>query len=252
MVRRLIIKTMMICTGILTVLFSTAMLFIFKDREFDDEKRFRVLVAARPIEEGTVLTQSHISYRIIKESALNSYMITDIDEAIGKKCMHKVEEGDYLRNYQLLPKEKWYEDGDKKIVLPMDIESRMANLIRKGSLIDIKVDISGSKSPPKVVLAKIPVEDILDETGTSINDSLSSKRAFAVVILNKEQRDRLYMAKKAGNLVYELYCDPTQKPAKEEFFIYHEEENLSLKQDTISHKPDDRIIESEVNKDQNE
>lgn len=241
MAKRLVIKTILICTGIFIIIFSTVMFFIFKDCEFDDEKRFKVLVAASPIEEGTVLTHSLLSYRTIKESAFNMYMITDPDEAIGKKCLYKVNEGDYLRNYQLLPKDEWHEDGDKVIVLPMDIESRLANLIRKGSLIDIKVDINGTKSPPKVVLARIPVQDILDESGASINGSLNSKKAFAVVILNKEQRDRLYMAKKVGSLVYELYCDPTQKPAEEEFFVFPEGENQVK-------PPDGKFIESDSNR----
>jgi hypothetical protein len=217
--KRLVIKTAMICAGVFVMMSAALVFFIFRGREFDDEKRYKVLIAADSIEKGTVLTDGMLSYRTVKESALNEYMVTDILEAVGKKCLSGISEGDYLREYELLPESGWYKDEDKVVILPMDIESRLANLIRKGSLIDIKIDLDGVEAPPKVVLAKVPVMDILDENGTSSNGILSGKRAFAIIVLDNEQRDRLYIARDLGRLVYELYCDPTQKPAEEEFSI---------------------------------
>ena len=105
------------------------------------------------------------------------------------------------------------------IILPMDVEGRLANLIKKSSLIDIKVELKDTKAPPQTVLSRVFVEDILDENGLSLGENIGSKKAYAKVVLNNTQRDRLYVATLYGKLLYELYCDNTQKPSEEDFTI---------------------------------
>ena len=109
----------------------------------------------------------------------------------------------------------------------MDVEGRLANLIRKSSLIDIRVLFKDRKVAPQTVLSRVFVEDILDENGLSLEENIGSKKAFAKVVLNQAQRDRLYVAAQCGQLIYELYCDTTQKPSIENFVIL-KEENVKL------------------------
>lgn len=51
--------------------------------------------------------------------------------------------------------------------IPVDMEDRLANLINKGSIIDIKVLPIEQKGFLKLVLSKIRVSDMLDENGLS-------------------------------------------------------------------------------------
>ena len=95
----------------------------------------------------------------------------------------------------------------------------LANLINKGSLIDIKVKFKNSKASPQTVLSRIIVEDILDENGLSLGENIGSKKAYAKVVLDKAQRDRVYVASQYGVLIYELYCDNTQRSSVEDFKI---------------------------------
>jgi hypothetical protein len=101
----------------------------------------------------------------------------------------------------------------------MDVEGRLANLIQKGSLIDIKVALEDRKAPPQTVLSKVFVEDILDENGLSLGENIGSRKAYAKVVLDNTQRDRLYVAAQYGKLLYELYCNGAQEPAEENFTI---------------------------------
>lgn len=217
--KRIVLKTVIICLGIFIMLASFAAWYFFHYYEPDTEKKYRVLIACTDINPGDAINESMVTLKAIKESALSSHMITDINTAVGKKALNKVLTGDYISDYSLLPKENWYKNEDKIIVLPMDIEGRLANLIKKGSLIDVKVMLKDVRSTPKTVLSKITVEDILDENGISLGDPMGSKKAFAKVILNKEQRNKIYIASQLGKLIFELYCDSTQKAAAEEFQI---------------------------------
>jgi hypothetical protein len=51
---------------------------------------------------------------------------------------------------------------------------------------------------------------------------IGSKKAYAKVVLDKAQRDRIYVALQYGTLIYELYCDNTQHPLIEDFKIPQE------------------------------
>jgi Flagellar basal body P-ring biosynthesis protein len=217
--KRLILKTAMICIGIFIIMTSLGIYYLLHNYEFDTEKKFQVLIASTDILPGDIINESMVSQRTIKNSSLNSYMITDTGKIIGKKALSRINTGDYIVNYNLLPKDKWHTDDEKIIILPMDIEARLANLIRKGSLIDIKVAPNQALAIPETVLSKVTIEDILDENGLSLGNSLGSKKAYAVVILNNEQRNKVYIASQIGKLIFELYCDNSQKPAAEEFKI---------------------------------
>lgn len=217
--KRIVLKTVLICIGIFIILISAGTFFMSQNYELDTEKRLQVLVASTDINEGDIVNESMAVYKTIKQSALNQYMITDAGTALGKKALSRIAAGDYITGYNLLAKEQWHGDNDKIIILPMDIEDRLANIIKKGSLIDIKVQFKDVKSIPQVVLSKVTVEDVLDENGLSLENLNNSKKAYAKVILDDEQRNRLYVAAQLGKLIYEAYCDRTQAPAGEIFRI---------------------------------
>jgi len=228
MYRRIAIKTAVICTGAFIMLISLALLYISHNYKLDTEERVQVAVTNTDIEAGTVLNESNIVLKTVRLSDVNKYMVLDLREAIGKKALAEIRRGDYINSYYLLDRDKWYDDDHREIVLPMDFETRLANLIKKGSLVDIILTPPTSNNSGKsvfksrVVLSKITVEDIIDDNGLNSGENIGSRKAYAKFILSREQRDKVYIAQQMGKLKYELYCDSTQKPAQEEFSIPQE------------------------------
>ncbi|NJD01344.1 MAG: hypothetical protein FIA99_01805 [Ruminiclostridium sp.] len=217
--KRLVIKTALICTGVFVILISIAIFAFNTKYELDTEKHINVIVASKDILPGEIIKETMVEYRTIKESAVSPHMLTDPDQLINAKTTVPVKSGDYIFSYNLLPPGSWQSSDARTIVLPMAIDERLANLIKKGSVINIKVLPADVKTIPKLVLSHITVSDVLDENGLSLGDTIGSKKAYAVVTLKKEQRDRLYAAMQYGKLMYELYCDSTQPPDVEDFVI---------------------------------
>ena len=217
--KRIILKTVLVCLGIFLILASAGIYFFSSRYELDTEKKYRVVFATADIPAGEVITKDMVDFRIIKESGYNAHMLQSSEQAVGMKALSPILKGDYVPAYDLLPPVKWYQDEDRIIILPMDVEGRLANLIKKSSLIDIKVELKDVKAPPQTVLSRVFVEDILDENGLSLGENIGSKKAYAKVVLGKAQRDRVYVASQYGRLIYELYCDNTQKSSIEDFKI---------------------------------
>ncbi len=206
--KRIIIKTILICTGIFLILNAIILAYIFKTYPLDLEKYVPAVVAAVDIESGTILEPRHVRERLIKESALNSAMETELDSVLGKKTVGRISSNDYLRGSDLVDKKSWYAKDERIIILPVSMEERLANLIRKGSLIDIRLK-KESGGVIETVLNKIIVVDMLDENGNSIDSKvgMNSRIAYMELILNEEKRHKVYASLAEGKLIYELYCN---------------------------------------------
>lgn len=246
--KRLVIKTALICTGIFIILISIA-IFVFNTKyTLDTEKRINVIVASKDILAGEIIKESMVEYRTIKESAVSPHMLTDPEQLIDAKASAPVKSGDYIFSYNLLPPGSWQAGDARTIVLPMTIDERLANLIKKGSVINIKVLSADVKTIPKLVLSHVAVSDVLDENGLSLGDAIGSKKAYAVLTLKKEQRDRVYAAMQYGKLTYELYCDSTQPPDVEDFVISPEFSGKSLfGKDTVLESQDNNKTDGGAN-----
>lgn len=217
--KRLVIKTTLICTGIYIILAGIAVFALNSNCQLDTEKRISVMVAANDILPGEVIKDFMVEYRNIRESDFSPNMLTQKDQYINFKTSILVKSGDYIFSYNLMSPDKWKSEDARTIVLPMNIDERLANLMQKGSIINIKVLPEGRKTIPKLVLSRITVSYMLDENGLSMGDSIGNKKAYAVVVLNDLQRDRLYAAMQDGKLMYELYCDLTQPKEEEDYII---------------------------------
>lgn len=210
--RRLVIKTALICFGIFLIINSIALVYIFKQYPLDLDEHVSVVIAAVDIDEGTVIEKKHINTKEIQQSATNNLLLVDINQVIGTKATSKISRSDYVRSNSIMDKSEWFEDDERIIILPVNIEERLANLIQKGSFIDIRLKNEASDIV-ETILYKVRVEAVLDESGTAIDSKtgVNSKTAYMELILDKEERQKIYTAKTTGKLIYELYCDETQK-----------------------------------------
>ena len=214
MQRRVIIKTILICMGIFVMLSAGLWYYVFSQYKFDTQKDIKVVVATKKIEANTIINRSELTYKTIKESGFNNSMITNMELVDMNKSLFTIATGDYIRNYGLVPKDKVYRDDERAIVMEVDVEKRLANLINKGSYVDIMVSTNDGKLP-KLVLSKVYISEILDDYGAIMESStIGNKKGFLKFILNKQDREKIYAAKEAGQIFYELYCDMLQKPAK--------------------------------------
>jgi hypothetical protein len=132
--------------------------------------------------------------------------------ATGTEMCAPVSNG-YIRTRDLVSKNNWFKNDERIIILPMSIEERLANLIKKGTYVDIRLKKEASDIV-ETILYKLKVEDVLDETGVSLDSKsgMNSRTAYMKLVLNKDERQKIYTAEMAGKLIYELYCDETQKP----------------------------------------
>jgi hypothetical protein len=217
--KRLIIKTTLICTGIYIILAAIAVFVLNLNYQLDTEKRINVIVATNDILPGEVIKDSMVESRSIRESDFSPNMLIQPVQCNNSKTSVPVKSGDYIFSYNLISPGKWQSEDARTIVLPMTIDERLANLIKKGSIINIKVLPEGRKTIPKLVLSRITVSDMLDENGLPIGDAIGNKKAYAVVTLNDMQRNRLYAAMQDGKLMYELFCDLTQPKEDEDYTI---------------------------------
>jgi Flp pilus assembly protein CpaB len=217
--KRIAIKTALICFGVFIMLCAGIVYYFSQNYQLDLEKKYNVAVATKSIGANEIINESMITIKTIKQSALVKGMVSAKEDLIGSKTIAGVEEGDYYRNYLIVPKDKIFRDDDRIIILPMDVEDRLAGLVQEGSIVDIIINFKDQKAP-KRVLSKININSLIDENGISIEkNEIGAKKVFAKLVLNDEQRMKVYIARVLGKLTFELYCDATQKRSIEDFVV---------------------------------
>ncbi len=211
MSKRIVIKTTLICVGIFLIINAALLEYIFRKYPIDTEKYVPAVIAISDIKPGTVIERKHVKTKLIQQSALNESMETDINSVIGKKAIQEIANQDYFRNNCLIHKNQWFKPDERIIVLPVSIEERLANLIKRGSYIDILLK-SDTSPTIEAVLKKVEVKDMLDENGNPIDSmsGINSKTAYMKLVLDEKQRQRVYTSMVKGQFIYELYCDETQ------------------------------------------
>ncbi len=209
--KRIAVKTALITIGIFLIINSIVLFIVFKKYPIDSEKYVTVVVAIADLEPGTIIQQRHVRTKRIQLSASNEVMEKDISSVIGKKTAGKILKNDYLRNYDLVNKENWYASDDRIIIVPVNIEERLANLIKKNSYIDILLK-SDATALIETILKKVKVEEMLDENGNPIDaiQGINSKTAYMKLVLGREDRQKIYTCNTKGQFIYELYCDENQ------------------------------------------
>lgn len=217
--KRVAIKTVLICLGVFLFIAAGAIYYIYNYMAFDTEQRYITYVAATNIRIGDTINESMITEKEVRESSVVQSMVFTADDLIGKKSKIELQAGDYFTNYNLISREEWFEDDQRYTILELGIQERLAGLIRKDSLIDIKVDLNGIYDIPKVVIPKVRVLDLIDEMGESLAELPSGKSIYAKFMLNEEQRNLLFVAQEKGSLIMELYCNTIQNPAEQNFTI---------------------------------
>lgn len=219
MLKRAVIKTVLICFGIFLIFTSIFLAYVFSKFPVDSEKRLYVAVAAVSADEGDILNGSMVAMKPIRESAINSYMLHDLREVVGKRLVSSVRKGDFITNYKLSNEADLYTDDERILAIELSSADRVANIVAKGSYVDIILKYDKIKKLPDIVLSKVKVEDLIDTNGKSVEGYAGNKTLYARLRLGKQQRERLYAAADLGQLFCEAYGSEIQKPQIESFEI---------------------------------
>ena len=218
MKKRFVLKVFLLVLGLCLLLFGGGSFWFFSNYDIDTDETVMVLVATRNIEKQEIVDLASFSQKEIKKSTVNDFFIQDVESILGQRSLYDIPNGEYVKGYMF--SEFTYEDDLRIITTPVNFHERLANQIRRNSLIDVILFEENKK--PKVVLSKISVNDILDELGNSMQRATTSGEYSLKFLLNSTQRKRFYIASELGDIGFELYLDDQQEAPYEEFIIPEE------------------------------
>ena len=214
---RVYLKAYGIAFTVFTILAILGVWYFLSHFKIDTDTYVTVVTATEGLVPGTIVSDSQVLTKRVKASSVSMYVVNDIKSVVGKKLIAKVAKDDFFRGYELLGSEQWKKDDEREMTICFDYDARVGNTVKKGSYVDVRL-LSKEKSAPKVVISKILIDEIFDEAGLVVvdTDKLGSRKAFLRFVLNKEQRDRLYIASESGKLRLDLYYDSSQPKLAED------------------------------------
>jgi len=215
MVQRIVIKTILMCVGVFLMLSAAGIFIAVNSGAFEfKEPEIPVITAKCDIASGMKISADMLETAYVKQSDASAYMVSSPSEAIGKLALADVKKGDYIRNYTLSAGE--YPDDWRATVVETEFTDRLANLVGKGSYIDIRLVCSNAVY---TVLSKARVDDVIDETGASAQPDPSKtgagKKLYLKFVLPQSDIEKICYAKALGKIAFELYLDEAQPKAPE-------------------------------------
>ncbi|MBQ7669011.1 MAG: hypothetical protein IJS47_06765 [Clostridia bacterium] len=141
--------------------------------------------------------------------------------ALGKVATQNIYAGEWLTSDKVVPAEEIYDINERLYAVPFDANTTGGYNVSKGEYVDIAVlynasinlqdarlnntirEIYGRLQPNQItdiVLAKRLVEDIRDETGTSVTENSATKPGFICFRLTYEEINKLEWARQCGTL----------------------------------------------------
>lgn len=215
--KRLVIKTALICWGIFLVIIGGILYFMNNPENQIKRETTTVLVANMNIKAGQKLTSDlyrkikipvdFVTPKMVKASELS------VSKVYGNNvwCTSEIYRGEYIMKDDLDTIGAKVKKDLRITIIPLDMEGRLANLIKKGSVVDLRVQEAGSNNSTKLVLQGLEILDMLDEAGNSTVLSAPSRKAYIKVMLDRNKLDALYKAQNAGKIIMELYVSPLQQ-----------------------------------------
>jgi hypothetical protein len=160
----------------------------------------KVLVAARDVEAGTLVNGDIFKFIEIDTatSPIPIDAVQDLEQLKDKRIKVSIKENEILQSNKLIPKNAWYEEGDRLVEINF-VEGAIPTVISRdqllGSLVDIKLFKKGAEDP--TVISKV-----------AIVASDGNKLGF---YLNHEETENLKEAStEADGLYIVLYIDDSQ------------------------------------------
>jgi hypothetical protein len=208
--RRIIIKTVFICSGSFCILLAILIYFFYNPNTQSKQELVDVLIARNDIKIGQKISENLYNIKKIPLEYATPMMLTTKEITENMWCVKDILFNEYILK-DCIDKNITNLKKDLRItVIPVDMDGRLANLIKKGSLIDIRIRQDGISEKSRLVLSGLNILDVLDESGNPSNVLAASRKAYIKLMLEREQLDALYSAQNKGKIIFELYVSPFQ------------------------------------------
>lgn len=157
----------------------------------------------------------------IKDATALQEALNDDLWCIGKVATQRIYENEFLMNSKLVHQDEYYGYNERLYAVPFDVETTGGFNVSQGEEVDIvvryKADINlndtklnstirqiySSLKPNQltdIVLSKRVIQDIRDETGTSVLENSATKPGYLCFKLTYEEINKLEWAKECGTI----------------------------------------------------
>lgn len=202
--------------------------------------KVKVIVAKEDIKEGTKINKNMIVFKEVYEKDYEKGSIVNVKDIIGHKAKIKLNKHMQVKEYMLQTPKEQMDNGYVKVSIDLEnISNLVANQVQLYQYINLNLCTDKGKVgnvPPKIVLSKRKVLDLVDASGIAKSKYDKSKEFKAqYIILDLPIRDyfKYKLAsgvanKYDGNLELTLH-DPTQKAFEETFEIDNVDQDIKDK-----------------------
>lgn len=144
-------------------------------------------------------------YLVLDESVLDSYVAS-----------YDLKKNSYISTTSLVKLEEL--ERNFEVAIPITVEGSVANSVKPGDVVAIKLTYSEGKQEDAVVVPQISVKDIRSTNGAPIVDD-TSVAGFVIFDVTNEEQSLIKNALKEGNLYCAKYKNLNQDSLEQSYFI---------------------------------
>ena len=111
-----------------------------------------------------------------------------------------------------------WEFHEASVAIPITVEGSVANSIKEGDLVAVKLTYKDAKKEDATVISQIKVKSIKTSNGEDIIDG-SAVAAFVIFDVTDEEQSDIKNALKEGNLYCSKYNNLSQKPLQKTYQV---------------------------------
>lgn len=152
-------------------------------------------------------------YLVFDESILDTYV-----------AAYDMKKNSYVSTTSLVKLEEL--ERNFEVAIPITVEGSIANSVKPGDIVAIKLTYKEGKQEDAVVVPQITVKDIRSTNGTPIVDD-SSVAGFVIFDVTNEEQSLIKNALKEGSLYCAKYKNLNQNSLEQTYFISNDNDNDS-------------------------
>lgn len=236
-------KKFILLVAALNLVFLGAILTYFQflgNKIVVEPPKMKVIVPKEDIQEGTKINKNMIAFKEVYEKDYEKGSIVDFKDILEHKSKIKLNKHMQIKEYMLQNPKEQMEKGYIKVSIDLEnISNLVANQVQQFDYINLNLCTNQGKIgnvPPKIVLSKRKVLDLVDSTGVAKSKYTKSKEFKAqYIILDLPVKDYFkyklasgVASKYGGNLELTLH-DPTQPKFEENFEIDQVDQDIKDK-----------------------
>ncbi|HOA55528.1 MAG: Flp pilus assembly protein CpaB [Acetivibrionales bacterium] len=201
--------TLSLITAVLIYIYISGI----KPEQTPETEYIKIYAAARTIPEHTKIAASDIKEVEVAKELFSENIVTDKDQAIGKRALQSIIEGEFIRTERLADEESMnftyaIPEGTRAVSMDITEEVNVANLLRPGDYVDIvasferEEEVYGTKtiSYPRItktILQNVRVLALSQDTRIT-TEKLKEQPMTVTLAINKDDVEKFVYASEYG------------------------------------------------------